>query len=131
MKTRSELREIIMIALYQILICEANRIPYDKDIILNTLLEEENEFAVNTLNGVLDNKNNIDENINKYLKNWTIDRLGKTDQAILRLGAYEIMYTDTPGAVIIDQAVELSKKYSDDKIKNMINAVLDNIFQKK
>lgn len=131
MKTRSELREIIMIALYQILICEANRIPYDKDIILNTLLEEENEFAVNTLNGVLDNKNNIDENINKYLKNWTIDRLGKTDQAILRLGAYEIMYTDTPGAVIIDQAVELSKKYSDDKIKNMINAVLDNIFQNK
>ncbi len=131
MKTRSELREIIMIALYQILICEANRIPYDKDIILNTLLEEENEFAINTLNGVLDNKNNIDENINKYLKNWTIDRLGKTDQAILRLGAYEIMYTDTPGAVIIDQAVELSKKYSDDKIKNMINAVLDNIFQNK
>ena len=131
MKTRSELRETVMIALYQIFICESNKIPYDKDEILNTLLEEQDEYVTNTLNGVLDNKKEIDELINKYLKNWTIDRLGKTDQAILRLGTYELMYTDIPKAVCIDEALELSKKYSDDKVKDMINAVLDNILQNK
>lgn len=131
MKSRSEQREIIMISLYQVLICETNKIVFDKDIIVNSLLEEPNEFVVSTFNKILDNKESIDNIINKYLKNWTIDRLGKTDQSILRLGAYEILYTDTPGAIVIDEAVELSKKYSDDKVKDMINAVLDNILQKE
>lgn len=131
MKSRSEQREIIMISLYQVLICETNKIVFDKDIIVNSLLEEPNEFVVNTFNKILDNKESIDNIINKYLKNWTIDRLGKTDQSILRLGAYELLYTDTPGAIVIDEAVELSKKYSDDKVKDMINAVLDNILQKE
>lgn len=120
-----------MISLYQVLICETNKIVFDKDIIVNSLLEEPNEFVVNTFNKILDNKESIDNIINKYLKNWTIDRLGKTDQSILRLGAYELLYTDTPGAIVIDEAVELSKKYSDDKVKDMINAVLDNILQKE
>lgn len=131
MKSRSKQREIIMISLYQILICESNKIEFDKNLIVNSLLEEQNEFVVNTFNKILDNKENIDDVINKYLKNWTIDRLGKTDQSILRLGAYELLYTDTPGAIVIDEAIELSKKYSDDKIKDMINAVLDNILQKE
>lgn len=131
MKSRSKQREIIMISLYQILICESNKIEFDKNLIVNSLLEEPNEFVIETLNEILDNKESIDNIINKYLKNWTIDRLGKTDQSILRLGAYEILYTDTPGAIVIDEAVELSKKYSDDKVKDMINAVLDNILQKE
>lgn len=131
MKTRRELREIVMISLYQILMFEANKISFDKDSILDALLEEPNEFVIETLNGILNNKEDIDNIINKYLKNWTIDRLGKTDQSILRLGVYELLYTDTPGAIVIDEAVELSKKYSDDKVKDMINAVLDNILQKE
>lgn len=131
MKSRSEQREIIMISLYQVLICETNKIVFDKDIIVNSLLEEPNEFVVSTFNKILDNKENIDNTINKYLKNWTIDRLGKTDQSILRLGVYELLFTDTPGAIVIDEAIELSKKYSDDKVKDMINAVLDNILQKE
>lgn len=131
MKTRRELREIVMISLYQILMFEANKISFDKESIVDALLEEPNEFVIETLNGILNNKEDIDNIINKYLKNWTIDRLGKTDQSILRLGVYELLYTDTPGAIVIDEAVELSKKYSDDKVKDMINAVLDNILQKE
>ena len=131
MKSRKELREIIMISLYQILICESNKIPYDKDEITSSLLEEPNEFVTDSLNNIIENKESIDNIVNKYLKNWTVDRLGKTDQSILRLGAYELLYTDTPGAVCIDEAIELSKKYSDDKVKDMINAVLDNILKNK
>ena len=64
---------------------------------------------------------------NNHLKDWTIDRLGKTDKAILRLGAYELIHYDTPKVVVINEAVELAKKYSDDKVVKLINAVLDKI----
>ena len=65
---------------------------------------------------------------NKNLKDWTIDRFLSIDKAILRMGIYELVYTDTPEVVAINEAVELAKEYSDEKVKNMINAVLDSIY---
>ena len=70
---------------------------------------------------------NIDSIISKYLENWDLDRLGKTDKAILRLATYEMLYYDTPKVVVINEAIELAKKYSDEKIVKLINAVLDKI----
>ena len=128
---RSELRKIIMTALYQISVYDSNKIIYDVKDVIKELLEVENDFVNNTVFGVLDNITKIDETANKYLKDWSIDRLGKTDQAILRLGIYELLYTDTPDIVCINEAVELAKEYSDDKVKNMINAVLDGIMHDK
>lgn len=128
---RSELRKIIMTVLYQISIYESNKIKYDVNDVIKESLEVENEFVNDVVFGVLKNKSEIDELANKYLKDWSIDRLGKTDQAILRIGIYEIIYTDTPDVVCINEAVELAKEYSDDKVKNMINAVLDGIMHDK
>ena len=65
---------------------------------------------------------------NKYLDSWPMDRLNKVDQAILALGIYELKYTETPPVVAINEAVELSKKYSDEKVTKMINAVLDEVY---
>jgi N utilization substance protein B len=87
----------------------------------------DNKYVNDVVNGVLENLEAIDKTISKYLGNWDLDRLGKTDKAILRLGTYEILYYDTPKIVAINEAVELSKKYSDDKIVKLINAVLDKI----
>ena len=70
---------------------------------------------------------NIDSVISKYLENWDLDRLGNTDKAILRLGAFELMHYDTPKVVVINEAVELAKKYSDDNVRKIINAVLDKV----
>ena len=56
---------------------------------------------------------------------WDITRIDKTGAAILRLALYELKYTDTPEVVVINEAVELAKKYSDDAVRKMINAVLD------
>ena len=62
------------------------------------------------------------------MKNWTIDRIDKTGAAILRIGLYEILYEeDTPNIVAINEAVELAKKYSDDNVRKIINAVLDKV----
>ncbi len=81
--------------------------------------------------GVITYKREIDQLANTYLEGWTIDRLGNTDSAILRLGIYELMYTDTPDIVCINEAVELAKLYSDDSVRKMINSVLDKIYHNK
>ena len=62
---------------------------------------------------------------------WTIDGLGNTDKAILQMGIYELVYTDTPDIVCINEAVELAKTYSDDDVRKMINAVLDKVYHSK
>ena len=65
---------------------------------------------------------------NKYLVDWNIERLSKVDKAILSIGIYELMYTETPSIVAINEAIELSKKYSDEKVTKMLNAALDKIY---
>ncbi|MDD4832020.1 MAG: transcription antitermination factor NusB, partial [Bacilli bacterium] len=74
MKSRRELREKIMIALYQKYICDSNKIPYDIDNIIKSLIEEPNEFVSDSVHNIIEKTNIIDELINKYLNNWTIDR---------------------------------------------------------
>ena len=125
---RSELRQKIMTILYQIFLYDASNIEYDVNDVIKETMDIENDFVNEIVNGVIEYKNDIDKIANKNLKDWTIDRLGKTDQAILRMGIYELVYTDTPEVVAINEAVELAKEYSDEKVKNMINAVLDKIY---
>ena len=125
---RSELRKKIMTILYQIFLYENNKIEYNVDDVIKESMEIENEFVNEVVKGVLEYKNDIDRIANKHLKDWTIDRLTYTDRAILSIGIYELVYTDTPEIVAINEAVELAGEYSDEKVKNMINAVLDSIY---
>lgn len=125
---RSELRKKIMTILYQINIYEKNKIDFNVEEIIKDVSEIENEFIKDTVYGVITYKNEIDEIANKYLNNWTIDRLGNTDQAILRIGIYELIYTDIPKIIAINEAIELAKLYSDDDVRKMINATMDSIY---
>ena len=129
--TRSELRKKIMTILYQINVYETNKVDFDVESIIQDVLEIDNEFVKDIVYGVITYKDKIDEYANKYLNKWTIDRLGNTDQAILRMAIYELIYTETPDIVVINEAVELAKLYSDDKVKNMINGVLDKIYHEE
>ena len=124
---RTEAREKIMIILYQIDLYDKDKIPYDLESVFHENLEIDNKFVRDIVDGVLEKKDSIDKIISKYLENWDLDRLGKTDRAILRLSTYEMMYYDTPKVVVINEAVELAKKYSDDKVVKLINAVLDKV----
>lgn len=129
--TRSELRKKIMTILYQMEVYQSNHIEYDVDSVMASVLEIENEFVKNSVYGVITNQEDIDKTANQYLNKWTIDRLGFTDQAILRLGIYELLYTDTPEVVAINEAIELAKDYSDDDVRKMINGVLDKVYHEK
>lgn len=128
MKNRSELREIMMKILYQIFILEESKIEFDINTLKKELLEVENDFVNEVIDGILEKRSEIYEQANKYLTNWPMNRLNKVDQAILCIGIYELNYTETPSIVAINEAIELSKKYSDEKITKMINAVLDEIY---
>ena len=125
---RTEAREKIMIILYQIDLYDKDNIPYDLENVFHENLEIDNKFVRDVVNGVLENKDNIDKIIGKYLENWDLDRLGKTDRAILRLSTYEMLYYNTPNVVVINEAVELAKKYSDLEVVKMINATMDAIY---
>lgn len=125
--TRTQAREKIMVILYQIDFYMKENIPYELEDVFKENLEMDNKYVRDIVNGVLENLEKIDSLITKYLENWDLDRLGKTDKAILRLATYEMMYYDTPKLVVINEAVELAKTYSDDKVVKLINAVLDKI----
>ena len=131
MKNRSELREIIMKVLYQINILEETKLDYNIEELIKEQLEVENSFVNDTINGVLEHQKEIIEKANKYLNDWTMSRLNKVDQAILSIGIYELLYTETPSVVSINEAIELSKKYSDEAVTKMINGVLDKIYHEE
>lgn len=127
MSTRSELREKIMTILYQIDLYKRNNIEFDVDTTIKENVEIDNEFVKDIVYGVVTYMDTIDDLANKYLSNWTIDRLDSEGKAILRMSIYELKYTDTPDLVVINEAIELAKRYSDDSVRKMINAVLDKI----
>ena len=124
-KSRSELRNIIMVILYQIDIYESRNVPFVIDEVINENLEIDNDFVKSIVYGVTTYKSALDEIANKYIDGWTIDRIDKTGAAILRMGLYELRFTDTPEIVVINEAIELAKKYCDEAVRKIINAVLD------
>ncbi len=128
---RNELRKKIMTILYQVAVFDKNTIEYNIDDLIKENTEIENEFVKEIVYGTITYKNELDALANKYMKNWTIDRLGFTDIAIIRMSIYELLYSDTPDIVVINEAIELAKSYSDDKVVKLINGILDKIYHEE
>lgn len=125
--SRSEARIKAMTILYQINLYKKNKIDYSiEDVITNNDCDD--SFVNELVKGVLDKEEELDRLANKYLNNWTVKRLGLTDQAIIRMGIYELLYTSTPKKVCIDEAIEVGKDYSDQAVVKMINGVLDKVY---
>lgn len=114
-----------MTILYQIDIYKQNGIAYDIDACIKENLDVTSEFVKEVVYGVNTYYDDLSKIANDYLDDWTIERLDKTGASILRMALYELLYTDTPRVVVINEAIELAKKYSDDSVRKMINAVLD------
>ena len=90
------------------------------------------EYIEDAVKGIEQNKEVITEKIEKNLKkDWKIDRISKVDLAILKLAIYEIKYKDIPFKVVINEAVELAKKYGEDNSKNFVNGILASIIKEE
>ena len=99
---------------------------YEEDINLLDL-----DYIKTVLKGVYENKNDIDKIIESNLQNWKLDRISKINLTILRMAIFEMNnLNDVPGKVAINEALELTKKYSDEKSVSYINGVLDKVLIK-
>ena len=116
-----------------------NEIDIDIDEQIKFFLDSENitnknaiEYINLIIKGVNQNSNEIIELILKNIrKEWTIDRIAKIDLALLKLSIYEIKFAKLPFKVVINEALELSKKYGDKKSKSFINGVLASIVKEE
>lgn len=131
--SRRDTRETAMKLLFQMSINKESVnevIDNFKDSYEEELSSIDFSYVTMVMQGVQDNIVSIDEVIEKNLRNWKIDRIPKIDLAILRLAVYEIKYNEeVPQNVAINEAIELSKKYCDDKSSSFINGVLDSIIK--
>ncbi len=123
---RHQQRQAIMTCLYQYLLTER-----DFDEILEDNIDiddkESISFVVNQTAYVINNIDELQALIQAKLKDWTFDRLGYVEQAILLMAAGELQQKQTDRAVIINEAVELAKTYCDDETPGLINGVLDQL----
>ena len=90
------------------------------------------EYITRILKVVEENREIIDSEIEKYLLNWKLNRLSKVDITIMRICTYEMLFeVDIPNSASLNEALELAKKYSDEKSVSFINGVLDKIIKNK
>jgi N utilization substance protein B len=126
MGKRTTSRRLAMQAIYQ---SELSKTSIDEA--LTNLFEEEElaedtrEFTRRLAEGVLCRKDDLDRKIREFSKNWEIGRISMINKAILMLALYELIYEkDTPKAVVINEALELAKRYSDPESAKFINGIL-------
>jgi len=85
------------------------------------------EFAWGLFAGVMEHRAELDEKIQRVAQNWKLSRMAATDRAVLRLGAFELTLTPTPVGVVIDEAVELAKKFGSRQSSQFVNGILDQL----
>ncbi|NPA54768.1 MAG: transcription antitermination factor NusB [Epsilonproteobacteria bacterium] len=129
MATRTQARTAIVQMLYAMDLGNENILQQAQEYLNERKIKSQKaEFAMELLNGVLDHLEQIDEIIKAHLtKDWDFERLDNVDKAILRLGVYEILYTQTPYQVVINEAIEIAKLLSSANSTKFINGMLDKI----
>lgn len=128
MARRSRAREVALQALFQE---ELNPRSSSDQVapLLNSRLHDSDlrEFAMTLVMGVLRNRHELDALLESKADNWSLGRMAATDRNVLRLGAFEIRYADTPDRVAIDEAVELAKRFGSAQSSQFVNGILDKL----
>ena len=128
---RSEMREQAFKLIYSLEIQKKEPIEEQINLYIESNeIKDKNTIAYieDAVKGIEENKELITEKIEKNLKkDWKIERISKVDLAILKLAIYEIKFKDIPFKVVINEAVELAKKYGEDSSKNFVNGILASI----
>ncbi len=128
MATRTQARESVIGLLYAVDLGNDGIVKFIDDILEEKKIRNKQKtFALKLFNGVIDNMENINEHIISHLKQGTLKDTSSVDKAILRLAIYEILFENLDKAIIINEAIELSKKLASDTAPKFINALLDKI----
>jgi N utilization substance protein B len=127
MTGRSRAREVVLQVLYQDDL-NPDADPTAVEEFLHRRLKNNPQlidFARSLLSGVRRNRQELDTMLARCAANWSLERMAVTDRNVIRLGAYEMLYTDTPGPVVIDEAVELARRFGAKQSAQFVNGVLD------
>ena len=133
MATRTQVRTAVIQMLYALDLGNNDmESQADAYLIERKIKGDKAKWGMSLFNGVLSHLEEIDEKINSHLsKDWDFDRLDNVDKAILRLGVYEILYTDLPYQVVINESIEIAKLLSTQQATRFINGMLDKIAKEK
>lgn len=133
MSRRSRAREVALQVLYEDDL-NPSRNPAVADDFVRRRLNGDTvliEFAKSLISGVRRNRPELDQMLVARAANWSLGRMAATDRNVLRLGAYEIMFTETPARVAINEALELAKRFGSKQSAQFVNGILDRFIQDK
>ena len=126
MATRTQARESVVGLLYAYDLGNESIVDYAQEMLQeNKIRNKQQEFALDLFQGTIKNIEAIDELLNTKLNERKIHEIGQVEKAILRQSTYEIIFAHTPKAIIINEAIELSKKLASDMAPKFVNGVLD------
>jgi N utilization substance protein B len=132
MATRHQARMAVVSLLYAYDLGNQSILDFSDEIFEEKKIRnKQRDFALDLFKGVVEHLAPVDEAIEKHLKDWDFDRLGSIERATLRLGAYEIMFGELDSAVIINEAIEVTKAFGSEQSPKFINGVLDAIAKDK
>ncbi|WP_437223266.1 transcription antitermination factor NusB [Planctomicrobium sp. SH661] len=128
MSKRSKARQIAVQMLFQVDLNPDVTGRMVREMICERLNEPNiQEFAWGLFAGCMEHRPALDERIQQVAENWKLSRMAGTDRAVLRLGAFELLHTSTPVGVVIDEAVELAKKFGARQSSQFVNGILDRL----
>ncbi len=122
---RNELFKLVFEVCFQ----DHSEILFDEFLENDTISDENKTFVKEIYSGIMENKQQLLDDISKYLKGYTVERLFKVDLAILLIAFYEIKYQNTDNKIVVNEAVELAKKYSTPKSYSFVNGVLASLIK--
>lgn len=126
MGKRSTARRLAMQAIFQSELSKTDVADALENLFADEdVTEDGRKFASHLASAVIKNKEKIDEKIIELSRNWSLDRIAALDKSILRLAIYELIFEkDTPKAVVINEAIELAKRYGDENSAKFVNGIL-------
>ena len=127
MATRHQVRQAVVSLLYARDINGENDEFKDEFLESKKIRNKQKIFTEELINGILSNLNTLDDTLNEHLNEYKMNEVGEVERAILRLGAYEIKFSDIDKAVAINEAIELAKEMGSDTSPKFINGVLDKV----
>lgn len=122
---RNELFKLVFEVCFQ----DHSEILFDEFLENETIDDENKSFVKEIYSGIMENKQQLLDDISKYLKGYTVERLFKVDLAILLIAFYEIKFQNTDSKIVVNEAVELAKKYSTPKSYSFVNGVLASLIK--
>jgi N utilization substance protein B len=127
MSKRSRAREVVLQVLYEDDMNPDRSMAASDQFLRQRLNQDEElvEFATRLLSGVRRNRAELDTMLTQRAENWSLERMAVTDRNVLRLGAFEILFADTPDRVAINEAVELAKRFGAKQSAQFVNGILD------